>query len=560
MKTRFGTIPGLVGIIFIVTALGAVPCLPQEDTVHLTFRKKSEQSFETYVVKRGDRLIRIIEERFDLSAGDTMEVLKEVKRLNPQIMNINLIYPGEKILLPRELPPIEAAKEEIREIVLEGGETGKAVPYVVREGDTVVAILQKQLGKSVRESLAILESMSRFNPEISDLNRIYPGQRLWIPLMEEAVGRNEEQTETEEPRREEGEPVTFSVPSTSLLPVIARVAACIDGTFIDSGSLYIPLPPSGQVAVDTSKIPVIELDRGRMLLIDLEDRMPGELEKVVESTWKNYHFIEMEAPDAVPALIEDVVKAAGGYRLNKHAQVMTFGGGDLVKVSVNWSIRPAPGAGASPASFGINFLDDPAISIPANIRHFMWKEGFEVIEIAEGIGVTGSSETAPPCDAVLLKTGGIPETLGSFLGLLGYEYTTGSRVQVFSIENDGFNLTIQADIRFEAEDRDVVLCFNAIPEQFVEILAGRGTRVTVIPGEASRDEAIASLLEAVGILYTRDTFHFPLVVNREEQGEVLLTGFRIERGEENLCLVDYAVDRDVCGWLKNIWNIRVVQY
>jgi LysM repeat protein len=96
---------------------------------------------EVYTVKRGDTL-RTIAASFDTTVANLL-------KLNPQIKNANLIYPGQKINVPSE-----------------------ATTYTVQRGDTLKGIAAR-FGTTV---VTLLE----LNPSIKNPNIIYVGQVLRI--------------------------------------------------------------------------------------------------------------------------------------------------------------------------------------------------------------------------------------------------------------------------------------------------------------------------------------------------------------------------------------------
>ena len=102
----------------------------QEDTAHLVLRKKGpvKDSPSVYIVQKGDNLSTIIRRKLGKPASESASVSRLVRKLNPQIRDVNRIYPGQKIALPR--------------LASEPGKTG----YVVRKGDSLSAILHERLG------------------------------------------------------------------------------------------------------------------------------------------------------------------------------------------------------------------------------------------------------------------------------------------------------------------------------------------------------------------------------------------------------------------------------
>jgi LysM repeat protein len=102
---------------------------------------------QTYVVQRGDTL-RIIANRY----GTTVTAILQ---LNPQIVNPNLIYPGQVIRIRAGAPPTDGFQS-----------------YIVQRGDTL-RIIANRFGTTVTAILAL-------NPQIVNPNLIYPGQVVRI--------------------------------------------------------------------------------------------------------------------------------------------------------------------------------------------------------------------------------------------------------------------------------------------------------------------------------------------------------------------------------------------
>ncbi len=76
---------------------GQVLVLPVEEKQQEGKEAKASSAYET---KKGDSLIRIIHRELGIRGAETFKTLKQVKQLNPGIRNVNLIYPGQRLILP----------------------------------------------------------------------------------------------------------------------------------------------------------------------------------------------------------------------------------------------------------------------------------------------------------------------------------------------------------------------------------------------------------------------------------------------------------------------------
>lgn len=111
-----------------------------------------------YYVQNGDSLSSIA-----LACGISLSVLEQA---NPQINDLNLIYPGEQVNIPSGIIPVT------------GGLTVPVVQtvygiYTVRPGDTLRLI--------ARSYDITLNELVQINPQINDPGSIYPGEQIYLP-------------------------------------------------------------------------------------------------------------------------------------------------------------------------------------------------------------------------------------------------------------------------------------------------------------------------------------------------------------------------------------------
>lgn len=103
-----------------------------------------------WVVRSGETLSEIAR-RFGVT-------LQEIIRANPQITDPDLIFPGQRICVPTLPPPPECPDGRI---------------VTVQQGDTLFRIAQR-FGIS-------LQALIDANPQITDPDVIFPGQRICVP-------------------------------------------------------------------------------------------------------------------------------------------------------------------------------------------------------------------------------------------------------------------------------------------------------------------------------------------------------------------------------------------
>ncbi|MCX5835112.1 MAG: LysM domain-containing protein, partial [Deltaproteobacteria bacterium] len=205
----------------------------REDTAHLVLKKtiSARDKSPVYVVQKGDHLMGILRRELEAGPAELGWMLKEVKRRNPGLKNVNVIEPGRKITLPVVAPP-------------EGYQI-----YRVKKGDSLARILEKNLCLKGQELLRALKDIKKQNPNIRDINLIFPGQRIFIPRI-----LPPEKEKAEQPARTpetaailpEVKPVLLTEKERAL---IRRIVERTGGSVLTDGNYYIPLSAEDQVTV-----------------------------------------------------------------------------------------------------------------------------------------------------------------------------------------------------------------------------------------------------------------------------------------------------------------------
>ena len=146
---------------------------------------------DPYVVKQNDYITKLMSQRGDIVTKDFPKFIEIFRRLNPHVMDPNQIRPGQHIFIPLKI----LAKDD-----LPGQKTGVVtIPFVtitsvrdyiqkytqeyrVEKGDFVSRILDLNFGTyGTLPYEQGLELFKLFNPEVTNLDLIYPDQRLIIP-------------------------------------------------------------------------------------------------------------------------------------------------------------------------------------------------------------------------------------------------------------------------------------------------------------------------------------------------------------------------------------------
>ncbi|HEX7415585.1 MAG TPA: LysM peptidoglycan-binding domain-containing protein, partial [Smithellaceae bacterium] len=243
----------------------------KEDTAQITLKKTavSRKNLYTYTVKKGDILSAVVRNIPGITEQDISNNYQLIKELNPDLDDINELNPGQLLVLPGK-SLTEEKKVTTATAIPSAEAVAGATVYTIKKGDSLIKIIYRELGikTNIQKTLNIIKSM---NPNIVDVNKIYtdaiinlPGKTLFVsapeetkPVEQEVVKLAEETTPPEKIIEVKEKKV---MPPEARIAVIKQVITQMNGSLITTGNYYLPIPKTGQVTIDCSKIPVIEFD------------------------------------------------------------------------------------------------------------------------------------------------------------------------------------------------------------------------------------------------------------------------------------------------------------
>jgi hypothetical protein len=260
---------------------------------------------EPYVVQKGDWLYKIFKQKGEISENDFPFFISIFKQINPHIHDIDAIATGTRILIPLKIKEkLDYAVDKdgtVKIPVVEFHDTKNlSVPrfsvqkHTTVPGDTVSALLDPVFldeGGNIT-----LEGQTLFyllNPHIKNIHRIYPGDRINIPLPS--------MQDVSPPPRVSTVPTPVGI-SSGQLQRLKAYADTLNGKLTHQGKLYFPgRNGRKEIQVDLSETPLIETDEpGKPILI-----LPGHsshhplLDKAAQqsiaSYWGNIRVLPMEA-------------------------------------------------------------------------------------------------------------------------------------------------------------------------------------------------------------------------------------------------------------------------
>ncbi|HBB18501.1 MAG TPA: hypothetical protein DCZ97_16455 [Syntrophus sp. (in: bacteria)] len=484
--------------------------------------------------------------------------------------------------------PVEAREDSARLVFQKTADIKKTLIYVVKKGDILGGILRRHRGE--HRKLASYNLIRRLNPGIRDLNRIYPGQKIVLPVREpsalpelpsdfrkksDSPPPNYGIKEKDRPPASESLPpavqplenarseTAMKTPPTAehILGIIRPVVHRMKGTLIARGNYFIPLKEATQITIDCSLIPVVELDEGTTVLLDFGNRLSEDIKALIGQTWKNYAFVPGEELGDGLTGLKGIIRRSRNYEMSDVGSPLVLLPKPEIRVFPDWTITAkttAVGASYRQALFLLGSNEKP---LPGEARSFLEKNGLVVTEISGDRAVTGPvllKATPVTTDLRGLKGIALAEPL---LKALGETPVASSEIVLFDQARNGFHLSITADLLIRRAERRFVIHTKRLPEQFVRIMKEGGTEVIPIEEGASGRPLIEGLLQGlrIPVSFGHFSFRIPEDGNRPRL-TATFPALRAMSGGEPIYLFDFDMLPDVQAFLNGLTGGRIAKY
>ena len=258
-------------------------------------------------VRPGDSLWKLLRNEYRVAESAMPAFLRAFRMLNPDA-DPDQLRPGQVVKIPFKI-----------EERLGGGPEGHQT-YVVKPGDSLWKILRNRYGVPRAQMAGALKAVARANPRIRDLNRLYVGQRIWIPAP--IAGPDEPP-----PRRED----------TSDVLDLLRALGCRVST---EGETYLPLGRGRTFRLDAGDFPWVVGPSGRKVVLDPANRIPPALAREIRTAW-GYGVVSGWEADP-EAQLARILPLLGFHELSPGVRTVSLGDGAELVVQARWSVVPRP--------------------------------------------------------------------------------------------------------------------------------------------------------------------------------------------------------------------------
>ena len=517
---------------------------------------------EEYVVKEGDWLVKILREKGLMNERNLPELLSLLRKLNASLHSLDMIQPGEKIIILVKVVPGSGAEEK-------GPRKLRYETYRVKQGDILSRVAMGRYGLSKEQfNREYLRLFAETNPSIKDPNILSVGQIINLPHYPPEHVKTEEKpsvmrdleksshqvamkspTPTEwiqprppetsavpktppvEPVRPRPEPTAKDMPPPAKpAPVLPQTTTSASGRggghlerdreatiivadglgnvisrmgeeWVHSGEHFIPMTSGGHILLDAESYPIIRLQHGITVIVDVHNGLPQKMARVLESTWANYRVVRLSASDDLRSALDKVLNAFNYPKILKGNAPLKLGGSIPVSITGDWIITaPETPSRKGPKFVVINLLAGHSSGLPRTLKNYLKLIGVEVIEYPSAEEVTSNVGAAAPT----VQTVEDPAAaVAAILNLRGQPFTTQVNIPAYATRNEDFKFTVQADFYLEIGGRRHVIDLEGLHPDVVSLLKDKGISVLSLTQTKEPVNMISRVLEFLNVHFDR---------------------------------------------------------
>jgi len=491
-----------------------------------------EVACETYKVKDGDYIWKLLRQRGLLKKRDLPELISLLKSMNKTLTDLNTIHPGQTIIIPLNIAPIkgDAEKEKFVQKSIMGISSLRDVNfenYVVKSGDSLTMIVYGKY--KIDPKYLYYEYLSlvmKFNPSLKNIDMIYPNQVIRLPIFSPEIVRMPIKVTKEKMdlKKTEITPSEDTMQTISLRKKLRDILIQMDEEWVDTGKQFIPLKSGGQIQLKAESFPVLNLQSGVRLIIDLNNELPEDISQLILADWEDYGIVHLTTDDTLKTAMDKILAASNYYKILKSGEQFRIRSGDIgISIAGDWVIIPHRGENNIPEKIAvINFIDNASEQTPGLIRSYLERSGIKIIDYS-GLPIPKDMADDVPLEKKISIEKNIDFPLPTLLlNLAGQPFSTKVKIPVYQGGGSGYNVIIQADLFFNRQGKDCIIDITGLSPAIVSLLKKHQFLVLSLAGEKDLNRITELILDFLGLSYDSNPHNF-LTSGRDETRNITLT-------------------------------------
>ena len=481
---------------------------------------------DPYVVKKNDWVYKLFRQRGEIAHSDFSEFLRIFKRINPHIRDINRIRPGQHILIPlKKLSQPKLAEPSPDDVTIPFvtrsniSEVLKSHPvkYKVENGDSISVLIARNYGAYATEAyIQGIKLFRRYNPDIVDLDRIYPGQMILIPdptiqsqpqklSFFDGLDNNTKETGFGNLVQINKGPPGFFVSvdkGKKHRTPLYEIASALDAILVNKGIYYLPRTGHQDFELDLSRFPFLELNNGKRIFFPMDYNNQEPAINMIQSLWENVTIVRITPNDSVEKILAAVFRSKERYAAKK--SVSFSDRGVDVEVRGNWIFDKLADAGKTIRHQCITLIDGPQERTSPSIARYLDQNNIIIKEVLKNSNTAPKKIKVPQDkfvseDVIRIDTSDSRVFVGKLTTAMGFHYAPNVSI---SFPYAGIQVQTVSNLLTKSEGDQFLVDFGELYGDSVKAIEKTGLNIIQLKKGDNFPTIIEKLIGAIGLSYS----------------------------------------------------------
>ena len=541
---------------------------------------------DPYVVQKGDWVTKLFRQKGDISHNDFPEFVNIFIRINPHIRDIDTIRPGQHILIPLKKLKKDSLPGQSSGVVTIPFVTISNLPdiikhhsteHIVQNGDFISRLISRGYGlygtKLYKEGIVLFRLI---NPDVVNLDRIYTGQKLYIPnpslrnkpwykSLFDSSGNIIIKPEPNSSPAKTPEPSIPTVKQDNTSSPFAAIASILDAKFLNTGIYYFPRQKEVDYRLDLSSFPVIELKDNTKILLFIDKNINESDLNAIKSYWSNVKIVPITNKASTEQALESVLELFGKEAFKN--KISFSDQGVKVEVRGKWIINQPYFAGKKKKPhLCITPIMDPIKRTPDLIARYLEQHDIIIKDFLKNFKKTKdkskktqNKDTAE--DVIIINFSDHKTFVNNLLTAMGYNYAQNVAI---TFPYAGIQIKALSNLISTDNVKPLLVDFGDLYGDAIVAIKKTGLDIIQITKKDSAYRVIEKIFNALEVSYTKDPTFLaakrPVVYNtsltipgylisNKKQDKILLATVPVHHN-----VIQFLTNQDIKVLLISIWS------
>ena len=353
------------------------------------------------------------------------------------------------------------------------------------------------------------------------------------------------------------------LPSATRLSLMQTILQRMNSSMMTSGRYVILVPEIGKISVDCEMIPVIEFDDGSVVFIDFKKQMPENIKRIIRKYWTNYTVVTANVQDDILISLAKAINASKAYSMKEQLSPLTFGQKPSFQLPVDWVISGKPSSSKGAYIQALTAIKTEDRRLPKPVTTYLEKNRMIITEMLNETILPpwpdphGDMNTTSPLPRLNSRSN--KDIVLDLLVRLNFQPVVDKDVQLFDTAQDGFNISIKADIEVQNVSRRIIYTSTRLPKQLIDILQGKAMDIIILPEDDVPKATVEKTLSAFAIPYSTAPYMFPVSAMTGVKIFFPTIRFVTSKGAP-FYLIDFDLDAALYTLLHDTMGFNIIRY